>query len=283
MEPRIDLHNHTTASDGSATPAEAVQTAKELGLAAIAVTDHDSVSGVAEAMEAGKALGVEVIPGIEISADYRGNKAHILGLFIDPAHPALRPALDWAVTEREQRNEKIVAAMAADGIDISLRELRENNPDSVLGRPHMAEHLLKKGYAASIKEAFQRYLGEGCPYYRDKERIPLDMTARLIKEAGGLPIVAHPFQYGYDEPELLAFLSTAKEAGCVGLEAYYSEHSPAEQAYLLSLAAEWGMLVSGGSDWHGSRKPHIRMGSGIENGLAVPYHVLEDLKNALNP
>lgn len=281
MEIRIDLHNHTTASDGSETPAQAVRNAKGLGLAAIAITDHDTVSGLAEAAQTGKELGVEVIPGIEISADYRGNRAHILGLFIDPARECLRPALEWSVNARARRNEKIVANMAADGFDISLEELRAENPDSVLGRPHMAAHLMKKGYVSSIKEAFDRYFGEGAPYCLSKDRIPLADTARLIREAGGLPIVAHPFQYGYSEMELLAYISAAVDAGCVGVEAYYSEHSAGEQAYLLALAAEWGLAVSGGSDWHGSRKPHIRMGSGIENSLAVPYHVLEDLKALL--
>lgn len=282
MERRIDLHNHTTASDGAAPPAEAVRTAKELGLAAIAVTDHDTVAGVAEAMAAGAEMGVEIVPGIEISADYRGNRAHILGLFVDPASEALRPALDWASDERARRNEKIVAHLAADGFDISLEALSAAYPNAVLGRPHIAEHLARKGYAASVTDAFRRYLGEGRPYYRSKERIPLADAASLIRAAGGLPIVAHPFQYGYDEAALLAYLSAARDAGCLGLEAYYSEHAPEQQRYLLELAAAWGMLVSGGSDWHGSRKPHIRMGSGIGGGLAVPYSVLEELKKALS-
>ncbi|MGM9615758.1 MAG: PHP domain-containing protein [Oscillospiraceae bacterium] len=281
MDARIDLHIHTTASDGSASPSEAVALAKSLGLSAIAVTDHDTVSGVREAMTAGERLGVEVIPGIELSADYRGNRAHILGLFIDPDSAGLSPVLRWAADSRRRRNADIVAAMQADGIDISLGELQAENPDSVLGRPHIAAHLMEKGYVSSVREAFERYLNKGCPYYRDKERIPLADAPGILRAAGGLPIVAHPFQYGYDEPELLAYLSAAVDAGCVGLEAYYAEHSPEEQEYLLELAAEWGLAVSGGSDWHGSRKPHIQMGSGIDNGLRVPFHVLEDLKALL--
>lgn len=281
MERLIDLHNHTTASDGSEAPAEAVRLAGELGLAAIAITDHDTVSGIGEALEAGRALGVEVVPGIEISADYGGNQAHILGLFIDPESPALRPALDWAVNEREERNRRMVAAMAADGFDISIDELQKNNPDSVLGRPHMAEHLMKRGYVASVREAFDRYLGDDGPYYLPKRRIPLDVTARLIREAGGIAIVAHPFQYGYDEAELLDYISAARSAGCTGIEAHYSEHSPAQRDYILAVAQQYGLLVSGGSDWHGSRKPHIRMGSGIDGSIAVPYSVLEQLKAAL--
>ena len=281
MEQYIDLHNHTTASDGSETPAAAVALAAELGLAAIAVTDHDSVSGLAEAAETGKALGVEVIPGIEVSADYRGNRAHILGLFIDPASESLLPVLNWAVGERERRNERIIAAMEADGFDISLEDLRREYPDSVLGRPHMAEHLMRKGYVSSVKEAFDRYLGDGRPYYRDRERISLSEAVRCIRGAGGIAIVAHPFQYGYDERELLSYIATAAQAGCAGIEAYYSEHSPVQQEYLLDLAQRRGLLVSGGSDWHGTRKPLIRMGSGIDGGLSVPYEVLTRLRRAL--
>lgn len=281
MGKTIDLHLHTTASDGTDTPAQAVLRARELGLSAIAVTDHDTVSGIAEALKAGTELGVEVIPGIEISADYRGNKAHIVGLFIDHTREDLRPAVNWSVTEREQRNEKIVAAMAADGFRISLEVLKARHPDSMLGRPHMAEYLLEMGYVSSVKEAFDLYLGEGCPYYRNKERIPLASAVSAIRGAGGIAVVAHPLQYGYPEEELLCFLQTARDCGCTALEAYYSDHSPAEQEMLLALAPAMGLAVSGGSDYHGSIKPHIQMGSGTEGGLSVPYAVLEHLKTLL--
>ena len=282
MEKRIDLHLHTTASDGTDTPAQAVARAKALGLGAIAVTDHDSVSGVSEALQAGEELGIEVIPGIEVSADYQGNKAHIVGLFIDHTREDLRPAVEWSVFERAQRNEKIVGAMAADGFDISLDILRELYPDSMLGRPHMAEYLMNKGYVSSVKEAFDRYLGEGCPYYRNKERIPMEQAVAAIRASGGIAVVAHPLQYGYAEEELICFLQTARDCGCLAMEAYYSEHSAAQQEMLLAMAPGFGLGVSGGSDYHGSRKPHIEMGSGIDGALSIPYSVLEALK-ALRP
>ncbi len=280
MEKRIDLHIHTTASDGTDSPARAVRTAKALGLAAVAITDHDSVSGVEEAVGAGRALGVEVVPGIEISSDYKGVEVHIVGLFIDTGSPALRPVLDWAVSEREGRNEKIVAALAADGFDISLEALRAENPGSVLGRPHMAEHLMKKGYVSSVKEAFEKYLGEGRPYYRERELMPAGRAVRIVGQAGGVPVLAHPLQYGFGEKEREAFITAARAMGCAALEAYYSGYTPADEAMLCAAAARHGMLVSGGSDYHGSRKPHIRMGSGT-GGLAVPYSVLEGLKTLL--
>lgn len=278
MERFIDLHVHTTASDGTDAPARVVELAKESGLSAVAITDHDSVAGVEEALAAGRKLDMEVIPGIEISADYQGHKAHIVGLFVDHTCEKLRPVLDWTVYERATRNEKIVGAMAADGFDISLDILNALYPDSVLGRPHMAEYLMKKGYVSSVKEAFDRYLGEGCPYYRDKERLSMEMAVTAIRQSGGLAVLAHPLQYGYDQASLDRFLHTGKELGCAALEAYYSDHTPDQQAMLLAAAPRLGLAVSGGSDYHGARKPHIQLGSGIKNTLHIPYTVLEQLK-----
>ena len=278
MKREIDLHIHTTASDGTDAPATVVNRAASLGLRAIAITDHDTVSGIAEAVAEGQKRGIEVIPGIEVSADYKGNRAHIVGLFLDPEAESLRPVLDWADNERLRRNGKIVAALAADGFDISMADLLAEYPASMLGRPHIAEYLMKKGYVASVKEGFERYLNKGKPYYRERARISLEEAARCIGGAGGIAIVAHPMQYGYDEAERLRYINTALAAGCTGFEAYYSEHSAAEQAALLALADTLAVPVSGGSDYHGTRKPHISLGSGIDGGLAIPYTVLERLR-----
>ena len=281
MDGQIDLHIHTTASDGTDAPASVAEQAAALGLRAIAITDHDTVSGVGEAVRAGRRLGVEVIPGIEVSADYRGNKAHIVGLFIDPAAEALRPVTEWAENQRLIRNRRIVGALEADGFDISMEALEAEYPASVLGRPHIAEHLMKKGYTASVQEGFDRYVGKGRPYYFPRERMSLAEAAACIGAAGGAAFAAHPLQYGYGEAEREEFLKTALDAGCVGFEAYYSEHTPEEQAMLLALADRLGVPVSGGSDYHGTRKPRIRLGSGIDGSLAVPYSVLEALRRAL--
>lgn len=282
MLPReIDLHTHTTASDGSDEPAEVVRKAAQLGLQAIAVTDHDTVTGIPEAQAEGERLGVEVIPGIEVSADYKGNRAHILGLFIDLAAESLRPVLDWADNQRLLRNGRIIEALAADGFDISLAELLEEYPASMLGRPHIAEHLMRKGYVSSVQEGFARYLDKGRPYYRARQRISLPDAARCIGAAGGIAIVAHPLQYGYDEEEVIRYIRTALDAGCTGFEAYYSEHSPAQQQWLLELSTRLGVPVSGGSDYHGTRKPDIRLGSGMNDGLAVPRTVLDTLRSVV--
>lgn len=273
----IDLHNHSTASDGTDSPREIIEKARTLGLAAAAITDHDTVAGVEEALLAGKELGVEVVPGIEVSSNYRDNNVHILGYYIDIHAEALRPVLDWVQIEREKRNEKITAMFLADGFDLSLEELRQTYPGAVIGRPHMAELLMRKGYTSSVKEGFEKYLGEGRPYYLPKERISIAQAVETIAAAGGVPVLAHPLQYHYPRREVIEMIETAKALGIRALEAYYSEHSPEEQNDLLRLADHYGLGVTGGSDCHGTRKTHIRMGTGTGH-LAVPESVLAGLK-----
>jgi len=277
----IDLHAHSTASDGTDAPGAIIEKGAAMGLRAMSVTDHDTVSGVAEAMAAGERLGAEVIPGIEVSSDYRDNNIHILGYFVDIRSPALRPVLEWVKTEREERNKKIVAMFAADGFDMTLEELREEYPISVLGRPHMAEHLMRKGYVNSIKEAFDKYLGEGARYYMPKRRISIARAVEVILAAGGVPVLAHPLQYRYPPDEVIEMIEYTKSLGIRAMECYYSEHSMAQQEWLLAQAERYGLGVSGGSDYHGSRKTHISLGTGMGN-LAVPYSVLEQLKALRN-
>ena len=273
----IDLHIHTNASDGTDAPAEAVEKARTLSLEAIALTDHDTVSGVAEAVRAGEQLGVEVVPGIEVSSDYRDNNIHVLGYFIDPEADALRQVMDWIRVERIARNEYVVNKMADDGFDISMEELRRMYPDAVLGRPHMAEFLVKKGYVSSIREGFARYLGEGKKYYLPKRRISLARAVDTILASGGLAVLAHPLQYRYPLEEVGEMIEYARSLGVKALECYYSEHSPEDERWLLARAEEYGLGVSGGRDYHGTRKTHIAMGRGRGN-LAIPRRVLDELK-----
>lgn len=274
----IDLHMHTTASDGTDLPSEAVAKAASLGLEAIALTDHDTAAGVAEAAAAGKELGVEVVPGIEVSSDYRDNNIHILGYFIDPEAPALRTVLEWIRTERIARNEYVVNLLADDGFDISVEELRRLYPEAVLGRPHMAELLMRKGYVSSVREGFERYLGEGGKYYLPKRRISMARAVETILGSGGLAVLAHPLQYRYPRGEVTEMIEYAKSLGAAAIECFYSEHSAEDERWLLGIAERYGMGVSGGSDYHGTRKTHISMGSGTNDNLAIPYEVLERLK-----
>lgn len=276
----IDLHIHTTASDGTLTPAQCVLRAKELGLGAIAITDHDTAAGVSSAREEGEKCGVEVISGIEISADYLGIEGvHILGYFIDPNAPALNDLLEWVISERDERNEKIAAAMRRDGIDVSLELLREKYGTTVIGRPHFAAILAEKGLAGSVSDAFDKYLSEGAKYYRRREYIPMPRAFSVIERSGGKAVLAHPYQYGFSEAELISLVSTARGYGAVGIECLYSGYTSAQSQYLMSLAKHFEMCVTGGSDYHGSRKPNIEMGSG-EGGLCVGCEILEKLKRA---
>lgn len=270
---RIDLHNHTTASDGTFTPAEAVCNARDLGLAAIAITDHDTPAGIPAALEAGERCGVEVVPGIEVSVDYEGRGIHILGYFIDPAAPSLRRLLDWVAAERRRRNEEIAAAMRADGIRLTLSDLDGGDERQIIGRPHFAAALVTMGYAASIDDAFARFMNRGQPYYRKRSYIPLHEGLDVIRSAGGKPVMAHPLQYRYDEDALLRLIDTLTQGGVVGMECLYSQYTPEESAYLMALARRYGLCVTGGSDFHGTRKP-IRMGT-----PEVPYELLETLRS----
>ena len=273
----IDLHIHSTASDGTDTPTQIVQKAAKLGLAAIAVTDHDSVSGVAEAVQAGKEYSVEVVPGIEVSSDYRDENVHILGYFIDIDAPAMRPVLDWVKVERMDRNVKLVEMFQRDGFDISMEALLREYPGSVLGRPHFCEYLMHKGYISTVKEGFDKYLGEGKPYYLPKRRISIATAVETIVGAGGVPVLAHPFMYHYSKPEIIELIETVKDLGIRAVEAYYSEFSDEQTEWLLRAAEKYGLGISGGSDYHGPRKPHIAIGTGCNN-LAIPYSVLENLR-----
>ena len=281
MERYVDLHVHTTASDGTDTPGQVAALARSLDLAAVAVTDHDTAAGLAEALDAGARLGIEVVPGVELAADYGGDEVHILGLFIRPDAGPLREALAWAAARREARNGEIVAAMAADGIPISLPALRAADPGAVLGRPHIARWLVEHGYVSSVAEGFDRYLDRGQKYYRPRRLLSLAEAAGCIRAAGGVAVIAHPYQYGFEGGAWEAFIKAGALAGCRAVEAYYPGYSPAQTAALMDAAARYGLAPSGGSDYHGGRKPDIRLGTGRDGDLAVPAGVLEGLRRQL--
>lgn len=272
MMKQIDLHVHTTASDGTFTPSEAVCHAAELGLSAIAITDHDTHEGIAEAVLSGAEHGVEVIPGIEISLDFFGRGIHILGYFIDPEAPSLCSLLNWVMEERERRNALIARAMQDDGIPVTIEQLKAENPGAVIGRPHFASALVSLGLAATVKDAFNRYLSIGQKYFRKREYIPLQQAFDVIHSAGGKAVFAHPLQYHFDEPYLISLTRTLTDAGAVGMECLYYTYNEEEFAYLQELAAAFGLCVTGGSDFHGIKKLN-EMGK-----PAVPYSLLEQLK-----
>ena len=186
--------------------------------------------------------------------------------------------MDWIRTERVERNEILVRRLADDGFDISVEELRRLYPGAVLGRPHMAELLMRKGYVSGVQEGFDRYLGEGSKYYLPKRRISMARAVETILDSGGIAVLAHPLQYRYPRDEVTEMIEYAKSLGAAALECFYSEHSAEDERWLLGMAERYGMGVSGGSDYHGTRKTHISMGSGTNSNLSIPYEVLERLK-----
>ena len=272
---RIDLHVHTTASDGTCSPAEVVALAKEKGLAAIAITDHDTVSGYAEAARAGEELGVEVIPGIEISTRYLG-PVHILGYYLDPQSPVLNEVSEQLVRDRDRRNRRIAALMQADGLPVDYDRMRERF-GAVIGRPHFAKLLVELGVAESVSDAFARFVDRGQRYYAARSFLPIERSIRLIREAGGVPVMAHPFQYKLEDEQLRELIELCIKNGLMGMECRYSGYSEEQMNYLLDLAKEYALIPTGGSDFHGSVKPHIALGDGT-GGLCVPYRFLQGVK-----
>lgn len=274
---RIDLHVHTSASDSTFSPTQTVQIARDSGLAAIAVTDHDNVSGVAEAIEAGKALGVEVVRGVEISTKY-GGAVHILGYFIHSDGSKMQSVFDWMVHDRDERNEKICALMAADGLDVSYAEMKARF-GTAIGRPHLAQVLVELGMATDMVDAFDRYVEKGRRYYLPRNFLPIEKCVETIREAGGIPVLAHPFQYKRDDSGLRELIELCVDHGLMGMECRYSGYDADMVHYLEALKDKYGLLETGGSDFHGGHKPGIEMGRGINGNLDVPYEFLEKLKD----
>ena len=245
---RIDLHCHTTCSDGTDSPKELVRKAKALGLRAVAVTDHDTFRGHMEGMLAGMEFGVEFVPGVELSSVYMGEHIHLLAYYADEHSRRLKELMDRAVYERAHRNEKMVQRLHDAGYPIDMDIIRERFPgQTMIGRPHISEVLLEKGYLNSVREA------------------------------GGVPVIAHLYQYRMTDEQRREMIREAADAGLLGLEGMYSTYDKDQQETVFAFAKEFGLICTGGSDYHGLSKPHIAIGSGIGT-LAVPYALLEELK-----
>ncbi len=275
----IDLHIHTTGSDGTCRPEEVVRMAREAGLRAIAVTDHDSMLACEAAQAAGRELGVEVVPGIEISTKFR-RSVHILGYYVDPNAAELETVLHWEQRDREERNRKMAERMAADGLPVNYEELRERFGPA-MGRPHFASVLVELGLADSVNEAFVKFVDKDKKYYVGRNFLPLDRSIEIIRAAGGVPVLAHPFQYKLDEAGLRELIESCMDSGLLGMECRYSGYDADMVDDLLRLAAEYGLIPTGGSDFHGSNKPQISLGSGLAGELEVPYEYLQRLKETV--
>jgi predicted metal-dependent phosphoesterase TrpH len=283
---RIDLHIHTSASDGTLTPSEILTLARELQLGAIAITDHDTLDGVKEALRLGIPPSVQFLSGVEISATpppffHCPGSFHILGYGIRPEDPVLNQTLFELQDARKKRNPRIIERLNSLGINLSLEEVREITGDGQLGRPHIARLMVKKGVARSINAAFDNYLGKGKPAYVDKFRVDTPQAIALIQDSGGIPVLAHPFLLETETNQVLEDLVVSmKNMGLKGLEVYYPDNTPAHTAQYIALAKQHGLLMTGGTDFHGSLKPEIQMGAG-KGDFFVPYELYETLQQNL--
>ncbi len=274
----IDLHIHTTESDGTLTPSQVVRYAKEKGLKAVAITDHDTIHGNEEAIKEGVNEGVEVIPGVEISVDYSPGTMHMLGYFITTEDPILNEKLTLLQDSRADRNPRIIEKLNKLGLSLTYDEVVQVSGGGQVGRPHMAQVLMEKGYIKSIKEAFDKYLGKGAPAYLDKFRLSAVEAITMITDAGGIPVLAHPFTlYCKSSDELDALVKKLVNQGLQGLEVYYSEHDERKTSSYKLLAKRYNLAITGGSDFHGKNIKGIDLGTG-RGKLKIPYTALENLK-----
>jgi predicted metal-dependent phosphoesterase TrpH len=281
----IDLHIHSTASDGSFTPAEILDHAQKLNLAAIAITDHDSIDGSREALRIGIPPSFNFLTGVEISAAHPpffpgSGSFHILGYDIHLDNRDLNQALSKLQDARKNRNPAILKRLNKLGFQISLEEVNQEVGEGQLGRPHIAYAMVKKGFVASIDEAFDKYLGTSGPAYVDKYRIECEHAINIIRAAGGVPVLAHPALLNIENNQKLdALLQNLMKIGLAGIEVYYPGHSPQQIRQYTELAGKYGLLMTGGTDFHGTITPQIKMGSG-KGSLFIPYLLYEKLLGA---
>ena len=275
----VDLHTHSTASDGTMTPLDLVRYASVKRLSAMALSDHDCVDGLDEAIEEGVRVGVEVIPSLEVSADYPGGTMHVLGFFVDHHQSDFQSQLKKLQDARNERNPKIVENLQKEGLEITMKEVVAASGGGLVGRPHFAKVLIDKGYVSTMPEAFDRYLKKGAPGYVEKFRFSPEDTINMIHGAGGVAVLAHPFTLFKGSPNkpsevLETLLPTLTQFGLDGMEVLYSTYSDSQARYYRKLADKLDLLPSGGSDFHGSHKPDIDLGVGL-GWLKIPYDFME--------
>ena len=274
----IDLHTHTTFSDGTLTPTELVAEAAAVGLSAVAVTDHDTVDGLPEALAAGERLGIEVIPGVEINLEHDRVTMDMLGYFLAGAPTdELQRELAELRVYRAERNERMLARLADLGMPLDPEDLAAAGENGAVGRPHIGEAMMRRGYVSSISEAFEQYLRRGAPAWVDRRRLGLGHALRLLRASGALPVLAHPGIIRTDAAGLEHIVRDAARAGLAGIECYYPLHDAETVVRCLGLAEKYALVATGGSDYHGTVKPKARLGVG-SLGQPVPDEVLRDLR-----
>jgi 3',5'-nucleoside bisphosphate phosphatase len=277
----IDLHVHTKASDGTFSPEEVVRHAASKGLKAIAVTDHDTLNGVRRAQFEGARQGIEVISGIEISAHWENGILHILGYYVDLDNVRLKKSLDFLQNGRHERVPKLLWKLAAHNVHISPAEVEFEVSGGVPGRPHVANVMVKKGYVKNVQEAFDLYLKKGAPAYVDKTKLSPREAMRVVAGAAKLCVLAHPYSLDTESAEQFErIIRTFMSYGLSGIEIYYPKHTATQTEFFLNLASKLNLAVTGGTDFHGSNKPEVEIGTLPEIG-ALPYSILSDLKKRI--
>ena len=277
MRRTCDLHTHSTFSDGTLTPTQLVEEAQRCGLAAIALCDHNTVAGLPGFLAAAEGTPVEAVPGIEFSTDYHGTELHVLGLFLKPeSYVPITDLLEDFRARKDRSNAELVEALGRAGYRLDYEAIKAGTPNGQVNRAHIAAALARQGYTATVKDAFKTLLAPEHGYYRPPERLNVFDAIRFIKSIGSVAVLAHPF-LNLEEEELRRFLPEAKLAGLDGMETLCSSYSEEITALAASIADEFELKHSGGSDFHGSNKPDIRLGKGKGN-LCIPLKILEELK-----
>lgn len=257
----LDLHIHTTASDGSLTPTQVVQLARKKGFSLIAVTDHDTMGGVAEALEAGKKYNVDVVPGVEISSGVT-LEVHMLGYGMSPNHPVMKAMMEDMRAARVERMERIIENLQKMGVPITVEEV-EAVAGGAIGRPHIAQVLIAHGLVPDVRTAFREYIGVGAKAYVERRKMTSEQVIANIRDAGGVPVLAHGGLLRISEVELNQWIDSMAKKGLMGLECYHNAHTPQMERLLRAAAERNGLLVTGGSDFHGASRPDVEMGTGL--------------------
>lgn len=257
----LDLHIHTTASDGSMTPTQVVQLARKKGFSLIAVTDHDTMGGVAEALEAGKKYNVDVVPGVEISSGVT-LEVHMLGYGMSPDHPVMKAMMEDMRAARVERMERIIENLQKMGVPITVEEV-EAVAGGAIGRPHIAQVLIAHGLVPDVRTAFREYIGVGAKAYVERRKMTSEQVIANIRDAGGVPVLAHGGLLRISEVELNQWIDSMAKKGLMGLECYHNAHTPQMERLLRAAAERNGLLVTGGSDFHGASRPDVEMGTGL--------------------
>lgn len=257
----LDLHIHTTASDGSLTPTQVVQLARKKGFSLIAVTDHDTMGGVAEALAAGKKYNVDVVPGVEISSGVT-LEVHMLGYGMSPDHPVMKAMMEDMRAARVERMERIIENLQKMGVPITVEEV-EAVAGGAIGRPHIAQVLIAHGLVPDVRTAFREYIGVGAKAYVERRKMTSEQVIANIRDAGGVPVLAHGGLLRISEVELNQWIDSMAKKGLMGLECYHNAHTPQMERLLRAAAERNGLLVTGGSDFHGASRPDVEMGTGL--------------------